>query len=457
MNPWEKLFAQAKEKLIAAKALLDGENVDMAQIDQLRAEAADLKAKAEAMKAVHDELGSIGAPQRPANLPTGSDPDPAPSGDAVIKAVNVLRHGAIDEPTGLVMNEVFGADPRQLIYEQTQALKAYMRGRDPAPILKRQLWSIERVTDMLKAGLSVGEIKSTMVEGQDELGGYAVSPQVADQILGRLPGLTAVRGGGALVIQTSSSSIEWLKVSGSGSQYPSVMRGAWGNETKNPPDESNFTLGLQNIPVRVYTYKVPFSVSLLEDASNLVEVFSNLVRGTLAVDEDVAFLTGDGANKPYGILPGSTNARGLTEVVTGNADTLLWTGLRRLRRGIASPYRMLDQASWIGNSDTGGDIEAMQDGMGRDYIEALVAGEQFPKLRGIWRESEAMPDVAASAYPLVYANLSGYAIVERLGLSITRFHDSYTGINTVQFHIRRRIGGDVIEPWKFAAQKVAAS
>jgi hypothetical protein len=46
--------------------------------------------------------------------------------------------------------------------------------------------------------------------------------------------------------------------------------------------------------------------------------------------------------------------------------------------------------------------------------------------------------------------------VERLGLSVVRFQDSNTGINKVEYHIRRRIGGKVVEPWKFAVQKVSA-
>jgi len=92
--------------------------------------------------------------------------------------------------------------------------------------------------------------------------------------------------------------------------------------------------------------------------------------------------------------------------------------------------------------------------VGRFYFEYLDEGERF--LRSPWRESEAMPDIGAGLYPLIFGDLSGYAIVERLGLSIERFLDSNTGVNKVEFHIRRRMGGKVIEPWKLAVQKVTA-
>ncbi len=81
----------------------------------------------------------------------------------------------------------------------------------------------------------------------------------------------------------------------------------------------------------------------------------------------------------------------------------------------------------------------------------------MPKYGATWRESEALPDVGAGNYALVFGDFSGYYIVERLGMSIQRFQDSNTGANIVEFHIRRRVGGRVVEPWKFGVQKVAAS
>ncbi len=101
-------------------------------------------------------------------------------------------------------------------------------------------------------------------------------------------------------------------------------------------------------------------------------------------------------------------------------------------------------------------VEEMQDGEGRNYVEdALVVGDEFQG--AIWRESEAMPDEAANAYPMIFGDLSGYAIVERLGMAVQRYNDSNTGINVVEFHIRRRLGGDLIEDYKFAVNKCSTT
>ena len=461
MEKWQKLFADAKEKYSAAKTLLEGDDVDMEQVKALRSEADALKERAAELKAVSSSIDGIADPQMPAELPTEPDPVPEPedSRDSAIKAVYQMRYKDVDEPTSRVMREIYDGDYRMKMYEQDVAFQRYLKAGETAltsaqrGLLRQQMWHPDHVRQMLKDGLGVGQIKATMVEGTDVYGGYAVPAERAQEILTRLPGLTAVRAGGARVIQTSSSMIEWLKVTGGGDRYRSAMRGSWGSEASSPGAD-DFTVGLEQIPVHVYTYKVPFSQSLVEDANNLVEIFTDMVATTLALDEDEAFLVGDGAGKPTGILPDSANGHSLTSPDTGDASAITMDGLKALKRGVAAQYRAPGRASVIGNSSTGLAIEQLKDGDGRYFYESLEVGNTV--MGATWRESEAMPDVAGSAFPLIYGDLSGYAIVERLGLSVVRFQDSNTGINKVEYHIRRRIGGDVIEPWKLAVQEVTA-
>ena len=71
---------------------------------------------------------------------------------------------------------------------------------------------------------------------------------------------------------------------------------------------------MEPIQAFVYTYKVPFSQSLVEDAANLVSMVMEDIAITKAIDEDDCFLVGDGVGKPLGWLPGGTNLHGLTEV-----------------------------------------------------------------------------------------------------------------------------------------------
>ena len=449
MNATE-LYAAAKLKAVEAKAALGGDAPDVARGNTLLAEATAYNERADALKSADALIAGLSEPQRPP-LPTGDTPTPEKPEIKMANAANVMRFGAIDEATDLVMREVYGGDYRQITHDATRAFTRFLKTGHTDRVLNRQVWSIDEVKAMLKDGLNVAEIKATMIEGQDTLGGYAVPPQMTGEILSRLPGLTAVRGGGARIVQTSSNAIEWLKLTGGGSQYRPAMRGLWGSEAAAPTAD-DFSFGLETINVNTYTYKVPMSQSLIEDATNIVSIFNGLVTDTLAIDEDTTFLVGDGVGKPRGILPSSANAHSLTAVNSGHATELTWAGLKGLRRGVGSQYR--SRGSWIANSASALQIETLVDGMARPYFEYVDSGDMF--LRQPFRESESMPDIAASAFPVIYGDMSGYFIVERLGLSVVRFQDSNTGINAVEFHVRRRIGGNVLEPWKFAVQYVSA-
>lgn len=73
-------------------------------------------------------------------------------------------------------------------------------------------------------------------------------------------------------------------------------------------------------------------------------------------------------------------------------------------------------------------------------------------------ETENMPAVGATNYPLIYGDLRGYLIVDRVGMSVERVQDADTaGKNKVAFFARRRLGGEVIEPYRIVAHQVSAS
>jgi len=388
----------------------------------------------------------------------GDSPDEVAKADAAksFNAAYVMRYGDEGDAEKAVMTDVFGGGYRQLIFDQNRAFAKYLRigaeGLEPNEVkaLKTQIFPAEGIVRMVKDGFDTSAIKDTMVEAQATLGGYAVPANIQGNIITRLPGLTAVRGSGATVITlTNSNLIEIPMYTGGNSQYAGAERGAWGSETQSPSDK-NATLGMIDIRADVYTYKIPMSQSLIEDASNLVSMIQNNIANTLAMDEDVAFLTGDGVGKPLGILPGQANTLGISEVKSGAASSLAVTSVRALKRGLLTQYRQ--NGVFIANSSTMSSVEQLMFTGGGPWaypgVDTLEGRRTF--------ESETMPDIAASSYPMLYADMSGYYIVERLGLTIVRFQDSATGINKVEYHVRRRVGGRVAEPWKFAVMKVAA-
>lgn len=480
MEKLAELKSQLSGLIALATKALEGDKPDMEKYNEYLPQIEELEEQIKAVVKLEDAKKLAAAPANGASkkatpLPIAPDGEEIPPSEeeelkarqaAVTQAVHIARFGDVDAAIVPIAREIYGDDYMQLCADQAKAFDVYVRsGKDGLRhqgiddrVLCRQLWDVADVKDMLKADLGVAAIKATMVEGTDILGGYAVPPQRSRVILRRIAGLTAVRRAGALIIQTDSKSIDWMKITGGGTQYPSAMRGAWGHETQSPGGD-DFSLGLESIPVEIYTYKVPFSVSLLEDAANLMDIFSRLVADTLSMDEDVVFVQGDGANKPRGILPGGDGSlEGIavrTHAGTGTAGEIEVDELKLLRREIASQYRAAGRASWVWASATGGVVETFQDGIGRFYYDYTEDTERF--LRGTVYETEAMPALASGSYSVLYGDFSGYAVVERLGLAVVRYNDSNTGVNTVEFHVRRRIGGRVIEPWKLAVLRASTA
>ena len=377
-----------------------------------------------------------------------------------VKAVYVARYGDEREEQKAIMRGLVGVDYQQRIWDQNLAFEKYLRrgerglSGDEQKSLSVQIFPFPQIMDMARLGMDLREIKATMVQAQGTLGGYAVPPNVQAEIVSRLPGLTAVRGGGARVIELiNSDSVEAPVYSGGDTRYRGNIRGQWSTETGAPADQ-NATLQMVAIPANVYTYKVPMSQSLVENAANLVQLVQADIADTLSIDEDNAFLVGDGVGKPFGILPGKANTLSLTEVKSQSASVLTAAGIKALKRGVASQYRK--GSVWVGASDTFGAVEQLTVATASSTYAFPDLSEDAVLLSGKVFESEAMDTVGANKYPLIYGHLSAYWIVQRAGLTIARFQDSYTGINKVEFQVRRLIGGRPVEIYKLAVQKVSA-
>lgn len=461
------LKEQLALKLANAKSAYEAGNVE--EGDKLKKEAESIKSALEGLSALDGIQESAAKAMRPSLPGTGNgahnqaqaaNQEQKPvDGDATMKALYTMRFGDDNAAKTAVLTDLVGPNYQQRIWDQTAAFAKYLRKgefaleREERRQLETQIFAFEDIAAMIQNGFDVKTIKTTMVEAQGTLGGFAVPTTMQSAILQRLPGMTAIRGGGATVINlTTGNSVEMMEITGGNDRYVSGLRGAWGSETQ-APTEKNFTVGQKTVTADVYTYKVVMSQSLVEDASNLVTILQNLATSTLAVDEDDAFTIGDGMGKPHGLLPGSANFHSFSEVVTGSAAALTANGIKSLKRGLPIQYRQ--NAVYLANSDTYLDIELLVDGNGNYLFPDLTDTDRLLNRRAM--ESESMPDVAADAFPILFGNMAGYAIVERSGMTVARYQDSNTGINTVQYHFRRRVGGRVIEPWQFAVQKVAAS
>lgn len=469
---------EAKKKQVEIKSLRDQAEVIKTQIDTRAEETppagsqtSEVDSLKAAVKVLQDQMKKPAFP----GFMAGNDEDPEtdPNQSELFKSIHQLRFGAMDASVKAVMVDLYGVDFQQRRMDQMAAFVKYVRfgtmrltGKDAAllaPSAKNVLVRPEVLADEIKSGRTVAEIKATLEESSNDLGGYLVPEDYRAEILQRLVGRVVVRAR-ARVVTTARDAVEWPRLEGGNSRYTSAVRVTWVDETPSSATvaQTNPTFGMIRIPVHTVMARTDLSRNLLEDSAfNLLDIMAGLFADAMAIDEDQQFLIGQGAGTPLGVLGVPSGAEqtpitGVTSVNTGDASLLSDTGLINLVYSLDAQYRQ--NAVLIGAKNTYRDVRKIKDGEGRFVWQpGLQPGQPAVVLGHPAYESEAMPTIAANAYPLIFGDFGGYIIVDRVGMSVERVADTTTvGTNTVALFARRRLGGQPVMPWMFAAQKVSA-
>ncbi len=468
MKKSTELFQKAATLFAEAETLAGSDSATVEDIQAKLTEAKAVQGKAEMAKTAEDARAVLAAPVLPADLPTGNDQrETGNEPTAEEKAVNaayVLRFKTEDDEVKAILTDVYGNGYRQQRLEKNAAFERYLRvgaGLN-TPIAKAFVMTPSDARELIEQGKSVHEFKSTMVGSIGNLGGFVVPGDFNSNVIQRLPGLTVMRGRAALET-TSRDSMTLAKDKGGNDQYTSNVRETFVNETPaSSASETNLLWQMEEVPVHTAMASVPISKNLLEDAAfDLVGHLTRKLSEAAAINEDNRFLTGDGVGKPQGILPSGANSHAFNEVTSGGASTLTFDGLIKMTFGIASQY--LPGAVWIANRATYQAIAMLREGSGtgqylwRDQYGNNVSGPQRMLLGYPVLMQEAMPSVAANAYPILFGNPQGYTIIDRIGMTVERYDDSTTAKqNMVEFVMRRRFGGQLLESYRFCVQKVAS-
>jgi HK97 family phage major capsid protein len=223
------------------------------------------------------------------------------------------------------------------------------------------------------------------------------------------------------------------------------------DRTESGPSYEQVTL----TPWEMATF-VEISRQLLEDAAYNVEgeVSSDLAE-SFAIAEGKAFVDGTGTDRPKGILV----ATGIAEVKTGVAADFPAAnpGDKLIDVMSAIPTAHAQNGAWAMNRNTLGIVRKWKDSQG-NYLwqPGLQAGQPSSLLGRPVIEMVDFPDVAAGKFPIVFGDWSGYRIVDRTDFSI--LSDPYTRAKNgiVVLHSRKRVGGDVTNPDRFAKLKISA-
>ena len=198
------------------------------------------------------------------------------------------------------------------------------------------------------------------------------------------------------------------------------------------------------------------SQAMLDDAMFDVERWLGEEIGReFARAEGVAFVTGDGVNKPKGFLSALNSALGDTArpfgtlqfVTSGAAGAFAASNpqdrLIDLVHALGSPYRQ--GASWVMNSTTLARVRKMKDAQGAFLWQPALAADQPATLLGYpVVEVDAMPDLATDSLSIAFGNFqAGYLVAQRPETAVLR--DPFSNKPFVNFYATKRVGGIVVD------------
>lgn len=309
-------------------------------------------------------------------------------------------------------------------------------------------------------GLRELETKA-MSLGTPSDGGYALPKQLDDKVFSTIRDISPVRAAGARVVQTSSQDFRVIAAT-NGFGY------GWVAETASRTESSTPTLAEITLPAGELYAMPSVSQWAIDDMFFDVDAFvTSEVAQDFGKAEAAAFVTGDGTNKPKGILAytfastsDATRAFGtLQYIATGVSGAWPATtpsdALINLVYALAPGYRQ--NAAWLMPADVIADVRKFRDQTGQLlWTDGLQAG-QPPRLLGYpVYEANDLPARAANSLSILFGDFNrGYTIGDRIGIRLLR--DPFTKKGFVNFYTTRRVGGAVIDSRAIKALKFSAS
>lgn len=236
----------------------------------------------------------------------------------------------------------------------------------------------------------------------------------------------------------------------------------WVGEVAARPETNTPQFGSMSPPIGELYANPAASQQLLDDAEiNLENWLASEVETQFSLAEGLAFVAGDGTNKPIGFLShatgaanAATNPIGSIETLTGASATAI-TADEVIDLVYALPQVFSQNARFVMNRNTLREIRKLKDTTGQFMWQPSYAAGQPSTLAGYpVTEMQAMPDAVTGAMTMAFGDFQrGYLIIDRMGLRVLR--DPFTNKPNVMFYTTKRVGGAVDNPEAIKIHKMA--
>lgn len=286
-------------------------------------------------------------------------------------------------------------------------------------------------------------------------GGYLVDPQTADTIQNTLSSTASIRSI-ASVVNVDATSYDVLV-------DHSEMGAGWATEASAVTETDTPKIERISIPLHELSALPKASQRLLDDSAFDIEGWlAGRIADKFARSEAMAFINGDGADKPTGLLTYPT------------VDNVLWAwgnlgyvptetagGITRadpiidLVYSLGAEYRA--NATFVMNSKTAGHVRKLKDNDGRFvWVDGIAMGEPARLMGYRVLIAEDMPDIADGSMSIAFGDFNaGYTVAERPDLRVLR--DPFSAKPHVLFYATKRVGGAVSDFAAIKLLKFAAS
>lgn len=308
--------------------------------------------------------------------------------------------------------------------------------------------------DKIKAAQKTG-VRAAMSEGVPADGGYT-TPIEWDRTIGeRLKLISPIR---------QNSTVQTISKAGFTKLFTDRAVGSgWVGETAARPATATPQFTSLGFGLGQLYANAAASQDLLDDSEIDIEQWLlGEIETEFARQEGIAHLSGDGTNKPFGILTYVTGAAqaarhpwGDIKVQnSGAAAALTSDGL--VSTVYALPAAYTPNAKWFMNRTSLGAVRKLKDGQG-NYLwqPTYVAGQPSTLMGYSLIDTPDMPNVAAGNIAALFGDMrETYLIVDRISFRVLR--DPYTNKPFICFYCTKRTGGGVKNPDAMKAVLVSA-
>jgi len=333
--------------------------------------------------------------------------------------------------------------------------------RDPAKVEHAQAFTkwFRKGDRAVDADLHDLEIKAALSTDSDPDGGYLVPEEMATEI-DRVVGTVSVMRDLATVLPVGTDT--YKKLVGQGGTGSGWVGEKDARTETNTPTLRELIFNAQELYANPATTQ-----KALDDARmDIATWLANEVSIEFAEQEGAAFVTGNGVNKPRGILGYDTVANasyawGKIGFVKSGVAAALTDGSNNGSDAMISLYYALKQqyrngATWLASDATMETVRKFKDGDGTYLWSPATAAGEVPTFLGKpIRTDDNMDAVGAGNFPIAFGNFQrAYLIVDRFGTRVLR--DPFTNKPYVHFYTTKRVGGGVQNFEALKLLKVAA-